>query len=1011
MTGLFSPGGPKVYSIPAGANFLAELTGRLADETRLRDNPEALADALIYVPNRRSERALGFALHQAAGGSACLLPNIRALGDLESDDPPPSAEAALADLPPVISPAARIGGLTRLVMSFFEANKSPLPAVSCLAAARELARLLDQAALSGDVNWGALDQLVPDAELAQHWRRSVKFLEIITDQWPAQLDEATRMDPYARRFAAAQAVAQYWQTQPPDAPVIIAGSTGATPASRVLMQAALSLPKGIVVLPGLDTDLDDTTLRHISDTPSHPQFTLARTLRALNVPLADVRPWRVHDQADQRVARRRLIHQALAPAQSTADWTANLAGMQTHESSAAFVEDATSGLTVLDADDDTQEALLAALLMRETLEQEGQTAALITPDAGLARHVSAVLKRWNVDVAPSAGLPLSQTGPGSFALLIANWLLDPSHPVALMSVLQHPASRFDPDTVSDFDKGFLRGPRLWQNWQDLHTHVEASAQAPTIHARSTDVDANAVLIMIEDIGVALSEFHFDTDETLDGESWYRRIAAMAEMLATPPYPWAGEAGSGLSALFRDLAELAEPLGPQNALVWNELLHAEALAKSVVAGAIHPRLAIWGPLEARLQMADRVILAGLNEDVWPAQPAADAFLPRVFRKPIGLADPDERIGLSAHDFAQLAAAPEVILLNSQRREDKPAIASRWLWRLKTLIRGVLGDDAKGALAPSADQDPMTWLQSLEQAPELPDGFSAEPRPKPPLAARPVRLSVTRIEQLVRDPYAIYCESVLGLRRLDPLNLPPDVRVRGTAVHKALERFEDETPNGDRAGLLSLLEDELRRGGEREADLIALRDKRREVCRDYLDWRSETAHNLVGRPLTETRGTLTLNIAGTPFTLSGTADRIERRSDGSIAILDFKTGKPPSEKQVRAGLSPQMALQGLIAREGGYEALGRARVDALTYLRFGTQFQVQELGAAAPRAKLEAKPMADLIADTQTGLIKLLTAFADPDHPYLSAPRPERVHYESDYNRLARRDEWTGVETFD
>ena len=291
-----------------------------------------------------------------------------------------------------------------------------------------------------------------------------------------------------------------------------------------------------------------------------------------------------------------------------------------------------------------------------------------------------------------------------------------------------------------------------------------------------------------------------------------------------------------------------------------------------------------------------------------------------------------------------------LLSSQRRDDKPAIASRWLWRLKTLTRGALGDEAASALAPAADRDPCLWLEQLEHAPPLADGFSAEPRPRPPIEARPDRLSVTRIEQLVRDPYAIYCESVLGLRPLDPLDLPADVRVRGTAIHKALERFEEESPDGDAEALLALLEEELRRGGEVEIDLIALRDRRRDVCKSYLEWRQETAHALTAAPLTEQRGTLDLIIQGRSFTLSGTADRIERRQDGAIAILDFKTGKPPTEKQVRAGLSPQMPLQGLIAREGGYGEIGEASLAALTYLRFGTQFQVQELGAAAPRSKL-------------------------------------------------------------
>lgn len=1010
MSALFGPDHTKVYTIPPGANFLDELSQVLADDSGLPDNPEALADALIYVPNRRSERALAFALHKAGGRRASLLPDIRALGDLETDDPPPSAETALADLPPAISPAERMGRLTRLVMAFFEAQGAGMPATSCLSAARELARLLDQAALSGDVDWGQLNALVPETQLADHWRRSVEFLSIITEQWPNELEDATRMDPYTRRYAAAEAMAREWQARPPDSPVIIAGSTGATPASQLLMKAVMTLPKGLVILPGLDNELTPDALDRIGDAPSHPQFSLARTLKALHLDPKHVQAWPARTSAPNASARRRLIHEALAPAPSTADWTVRLAQLATDGDTPAFVRDALTGLSTVDAKDDTDEATLAALMLRETLEHEGRTAALVTPDAGLARHVSAMLKRWDIDVSPSSGWPLAQTDAGSLALLVTDWLLDPACPVALMAVLNHPYCRFDAQAVLALDHACLRGPRTWRDWPDLLAHIDQlSRQKPDKRSRGTDEAYARASSILADLTRTLA-LAIDA-QPCAGATWLQSVSDVASAIARAPQPWSGEDGAALARLMRDLAELADPLGEQAPEIWSELLKAEALMVGVHTGAAHPRLAIWGPLEARLQTADHLILAGLNEGVWPAQPPAEAFLPRVFRRQIGLADPDERIGLSAHDFAQLAAAPHVTLLSSQRREDKPAVSSRWLWRLKTLARGALGEAADQALTPPRDADPSVWLAQLERVDETSAGFNAEPRPTPPRAARPKKLSVTRIEQLVRDPYAIYCEYVLGLRRLDPLNLPPDVRLRGTAIHKALERFEEEDVTNEADALLTLLEDELRRGGEPEADLIALRERRRMISEEYLDWRDAQQSQIDGKPLTEAYGEITLSIAGEDFTLSGTADRIERRIGGGAAVLDFKSGKPPSEKQVRAGLSPQMPLQGLIAREGGYEALGKADIDALTYLRFGTAFEVREIGAANSRAKIEAAPIADIIADAEAGLVRLLTAFAQPDHPYLSAPRPERVSYESDYSRLARRDEWTGLSTYD
>lgn len=1013
MSALFAPGAARLYTIAPGANFLDELARTLARETGLTDDPEALADALVYVPNSRSKSALALALTRASARGACLLPDIRALGDLETDEPPPSAETALADLPPVMPNAERIGQLTRLVMAYYERSGLAIPAASALSAARELARLLDQAALSGEIEWEKLRTLVPEGELSRHWQDSLRFLEIITQQWPAKLAEATAMDPYARRYAAALALTEAWRASPPQGPVIIAGSTGATPASRLLMQAALDLPNGLVILPGLDRDMPPEAWKEVSQAPSHPQFTLARTLASLGKARGDVASWPgAETQASHANARRRLIHEALAPADRTADWTDRLAAMAPNADTARFVCEALRGLSLVETTDDTDEALAAALLLRETLETPDQTAALVTPDAGLARHVSALLRQWDVQVAPSAGQSLLQTPAGSFACLVMEWLADLSHPVRMMAVFNHELCRFDPALRGVLDRHFLRGPRVWDSLDSLVEHLETASEPERRKYTSyTDQDIADALNILDQARAALATtgLHDSDDTPLPGPDYFTRAAQLMQAVADPPAPWRGEDGASLSSFLRELADMTAPLGPQAPDLFLEVFKAEAALASVQLANPHPRLAIWGPLEARLQSADRLILAGLNEGIWPAQPAADAFLPRAFRQAIGLSDPDERIGLSAHDFAQLAAAPNVTLITARRRDNKPAVASRWIWRLRTLARGALQDDAETILAPSPAADPRTWMAALETAPPLPEGFSAEPRPTPPVEARPKSLSVTRIETLVRDPYAIYCQYVLRLNKLDPLNLPGDVRIRGTAIHKALERLEEDGQNKSVDGLLALLEEELRRSGEAEADIIALREKRREAAHDYLVWRADNQHQIEGRPITEEKGEITLQIGGEPFRLHGTADRIERRTGGQVAILDFKTGKPPSENQVRSGLSPQMPLQGLIARNGGYPGLGNhVSVAALTYLQIGTKFTVQEIGRPGKKDEIAIE---DLIDQTEQELIGLLTRFAQPDHPYLSAPRPERVTYPSDYTRLARRDEWTSLATYD
>ena len=55
-------------------------------------------------------------------------------------------------------------------------------------------------------------------------------------------------------------------------------------------------------------------------------------------------------------------------------------------------------------------------------------------------------------------------------------------------------------------------------------------------------------------------------------------------------------------------------------------------------------------------------------------------------------------------------------------------------------------------------------------------------------------------------------------------------------------------------------------------------------------------------------------GSSFTLSGTADRIEARTDVTLALVDYKTGRIPSLKQVRAGFSPQLTLEAAMAEHG-------------------------------------------------------------------------------------------------
>lgn len=1002
---LFGEGAPKAWSIPPGENFLRSLATELARAVNLSEIPDALADATIYVPNRRSARELSAALFLAANETPILSPDIRAMGDLESDEAPPVAELSQTELPPAVTPATRLGTLAALVQAYYrQSSGMDVPPSSALAAANELARLLDQAHLSADADWSGLPDLVKEADLARHWENSAKFLEIITSAWPAFLKEQGATDPLERRLLAAEATANAWLTTLPQAPVIIAGSTGATPSGRVLMNAALQLPKGLVVFPGLDRNVSDDQRLAILSEIGHPQNALMSTLAALNLEPGQIPEWPGSIPSPQRYARRRMIMEALAPADATADWrdTLDQLAASAETDVATFATQALDGLSLIEAPDEAGEASAIALIMRETLEVEDRTAALITPDAGLARRVSALLKRWDINVPPSAGIPVGRTAAGSFVGLCAKWAVDPGDPVLMMSVLSHELAA-PIEGLADLELYFLRGPRRWRSLAEL---VESIRLRDTIepYPQFTPEHQVAGIELVESLIAHFDQAQADLSQLSEvtGADAIERIAALSETVSETPMPWAGEDGAATSRLLEFIREVSGSLGPMKPSALADLVNAQAAQMTVSFGeAEHPHLSIWGPLEARLQTADRVILAGLNEDVWPKRPAADAFLPRHFRTRLGLGDPEERMGLAAHDFAQLACAPDVTLVYSARRNDAPAVASRWVWRLKTLAEGALEQESGAHFAPTGF-DPMEMVEALKNvgvdaSPE----FNAEPTPSARPEGWPKRLSATRVDLLQRDPYALWCEQVLGLSTVDALNDDLGPAPRGTAIHRALELFEDDGRPKSAEELMALLRQELLRVGE-PADAWAAREAVWQRTVDwYLVWRS-LRDTSGGRLKQEVRGRIDYEIGGHDFTLSATADRIERTAVGDLVIVDFKTGNPPRDKEVATGLSQQMPLQALIAQKGGYEGVPAARVDQLHYVAFKAKPDAFSLGG---KHNLPIEP-ADMAAMAEEGLLRLVEAYRDPSAKFLSAPRVKFVKYDNGYNLLARRAEWAG-----
>ncbi len=248
--------------------------------------------------------------------------------------------------------------------------------------------------------------------------------------------------------------------------------------------------------------------------------------------------------------------------------------------------------------------------------------------------------------------------------------------------------------------------------------------------------------------------------------------------------WRDEDGEAAAIFFDEFREAAPGLPPLDPHAYPGLLRALAMKVPVRPRFNrHRAIAILGPLEARLQSFDLVILGGLNEGSWPGAASADPWFSRPMREKLGLEQPERSIGLAAHDFAMLAAGGEVLITRAAKVEGAPTIASRWLQRMMQLTAGLGLRDRRRPVCPRRARA-LRMSQALEQA--------QPPMPKPPTEARPRKLSVTEIETWLRDPYAIYAKHVLKLKPLDPLDAPIGPLERGQALHRALELYKRRFP---------------------------------------------------------------------------------------------------------------------------------------------------------------------------------------------------------------------------
>lgn len=993
---------PRVFTVSPDQPFLEVLARavRAGFPRASGPAPDPMAELpawTILLPTRRAVRELEQIFMRLAGGRGALLPRIRPLGDIDEDLFQPEPDLADASgLPPAMSQAGRELLLMSLIDDWAAANPHLALAAEIAEAptraqglAASLAEFIDGLETE-DVDAQRIRDLF-DLETARHRDAILSFLTIVQQHLPNRLLQRGFMGRKARQSRVLLQEALRLAETPPDGPVIAAGSTGSIPATRTLLKAISHLPQGAVVLPGLDLDLDEASWTAAG--PQHPQFILKQLLSDFGVARSQISRL-PGSGSGPRVT---LAQEAMRPPETSDLWRSEVPARQPE------LREAFRHLALVEAADRNEESLVIALMLREVLETPGATANLITPDRDLARRVKQDLKRWAIDIDDSAGEPLIAYASGAFTGLLLDAIDADFSAESLNALFLHPlcSAGLEPllaqRAAQTVDLALFRGgtglgpPSDWAAaLLRIQTGVAGNRHAHPSVAGLSVADWGAAEAFLHNVASCLTPL--DLSGTQPFAQHVQALTACLDNLAGPAL-YDGETGTLMQTVVTQLAEDAAHASPCSmARVTGFVRRQLTLMPFRPQRAVNPRLAILGLLEARLLRADVHILGGLNESVWPALPDSGPWLNRPMRETVGLQLPERSIGQTAHDFVQALGADNVRLVWARRIGDAPAIPSRWVLRLRMIA-------SKIAAEPAA-RPWLRWARALDAAER--GQPCAKPKPQPPVDARPRRLSVTQIETLIRDPYAIYARHVLKLQPLDPPSTLPGPALRGTLFHQAigdfLTRYPDHLPEDSFAALLDCARP-LFAAFEAVPLVTALWWPRFISIARWLAEEEIAARPGIRHVHAEAGAAIDLETPAGPFRLTGRADRIDILTDGTARIIDYKTGAVPSGEQIKAGLAPQLPLEAAMLKRGAFRGIGPQSTSAIVHVKLRGGDDAGEVLVPSLKEPVEATA-----ERSWQGLLQLLGQYAVESQAYL--PRAILLLEDdvSDYDHLSRYREW-------
>lgn len=980
---------PALFTIPYGVD-LCETTVETLFAT-VGSDPLALSQMLILLPNNRAIKAMTEAFVRKTK-TGLLLPRMAAVGDLSLDEAlgpildPLSEETVINS---TIKPLQKMMMLCRLILKYRKSKHIPVSANEALRLARNLGTVIDEMEIE-EIDVRQFSQIEP-SDLSAHWNKAFDELLTILPQHYAELEQLKIASPATRRNQLLDQLNQNLRQYNNDFFVVAAGISTAAPAIARLLKTIAMRPRSMVILPCVDLDMsepdwqalgphekEEGSLYQKQTHESHPQYHLKLLLNRMGFQRSEVVQL---GQATPQIPS--PIGQIFCIPDATKFWR-----------DLAPDTKKMRNLKIVISEDSAQEARVIAIALRQAIENPKKRAALVTPDRELAVRVAVQLKRWNITVDDSAGIPLLETPAGSLIMALAQAIEDRFNPVSLLAIAKHPLvsgalERIDwLNQVRKLDV-IWRGPAIGTGLPAMSHQLD---QFLTNERTKNIFDPNELQIFWEQYSQILLILEKVADADLD--QIFTAIISVATNL-TSGAVWSGAAGRQLAQFFEELQaaglkQLGAPGHEAIASIIKELFSGQ-MVRPPYGG--HPRIAILGLLEARLQQSDILICAGLNEGSWPQLPQPDPWLAPRIRRELGLSGLDRNIGLSAHDLATAMGAREVILSRTTRDRSGPTVASRFLLR----IQAFLGDKL-------AQND-----QLLHYAKSIDDPIDEKrfdrPAPYPSLEQRQVKIHVTDFDSLKSDPFSFYARKIMRLPVMDMIDAPPGYAWRGSCVHEILEKWakqDDCVPEKLIVRTKALLAN-----SEFHPTLRFLWQPR---IIQGLQWVANETARMRGEECrivlaSECKGEAV--VAGIKIT--GRADRIDRLADGTLAVVDYKSGKPPSGKQVNAGFALQLGLIGLMAQNGSMKAVS-GNVSAFEYWslakdkdKFGKIERPTD-----PTGKKNKLVTAEFIDFAKVQAEQILQEYIiKDDTPFTAKLHPEFPTY-ADYDQLMRLQEWDGRE---